>query len=75
LLTANGWEPELIFVRWRGGVWKVVDVYPVTNRYFLRWVKGSRPDRGVLHWVARSDTTPLPDMEVIALMTDEKIAP
>jgi hypothetical protein len=74
-MTPNGWEPELILVRWRAGVWKVIDQDLITDRYFLRWVQGSRPDAGVMHWVHRRDTQPIAEMEVIALMADDETIP
>ena len=65
---------DLTFVRWKGGVWKVIDHDPnFPSNLKIRWVCGSRPDRGIFQDVAPYSVERLTDMEVIAIAADEDI--
>jgi hypothetical protein len=65
-----------IYVHWRGGIYKVLDFKRNPRWEFkIRWVRGPRPDQGILHWVSVHKTTELTELEVIGLMGDEDIVP
>ncbi len=63
------------YVHWKGGIWKIIDG-TLVGAALLRWVRGPRPDKGVLHWVEGYNIDDaLTDMEVLGLMADNEIVP
>lgn len=64
---------DVSYVRWRGGIWKVIESNTQTLR--VRWVRGYKPNEGVFQIVRPWDTTVLTAMEVLGLMADDEVVP
>ncbi len=65
----------LVYVRWCGGIWKVIAAAAGSSELKIRWVRGSRPDQGVFQTVHSRRVEPLNAMETLGLMGDEGIVP
>jgi hypothetical protein len=70
---------DVVYVHWRGGIWKVVpdadSAWADRSQLKIRWVRGYKPDEGVFQIVRPWDTTVLTAMEVLGLMADDEVVP
>lgn len=66
---------EDIYVWWKSGIWKVILDHGFSDMARIRWVRGPRPDEGVLHDVPLRHLERLTAMEVLGLMSDDEIVP